>query len=692
MFRKMFRKSAGICLSLIMIVLSVPLGSTAMAESSDGDHLGHIVWPQNQELPTFAKPSHLDVIDVTNASGDDKLMLASLQGIVNREQPRIYLIEGNPSEGKYTWLKDSKVPYTIVTDEAGLVAKYKDEVKGLIIYDPNLPDSINVATTMAGIENGIVVSPEFAQKFEGEPYKFPVLEDLRGRFANRLDAYTWEFEHLWSKTTHRMLIGLSPNTGVGVPPNNWDSFQTILQEPNQIRDASNRKVYDMDLSQYLGKDAVFVRFQDAFPQDGWGPAVHQVTVKADGQIIAQFVPGTTDEQKYLYDSGGSAYSSGIGGHRFADGGGYFVYRFAPPAGTKSLVVSVDMWNQFKVSASNTQPLSSDARTPFGYLRDYAVANRAMVFWLDPNKPDERALFEKIMSDVQPGTPYLGWFANDVSGEFNGTELTSKHGVFVLAADWFNNMSVLSGVKGKTRKQPSLPTPKLDNKIYVTFTFSEGDNLQYDQHRMRQIWDDQGRGSVPINWTIDPLLSDAAPIMLSHYEQTATPNDLLIAGPSGAGYFYPNAWPDASFDAYMKLSNKYLLRSGLNIAYVLNRTSGQNVPLSPSKAQAYIDDLHLNGLFLSWENNTQTTILNGSLPQSIILGAGSVSEAEKVIADASSGWDGKSPKFISVGVLAWSNTPTDIANVAKSLGPQYQVVRGDQYFQLVRQTNGLPAYH
>ena len=48
----------------------------------------------------------------------------------------------------------------------------------------------------------------------------------------------------------------------------------------------------------------------------------------------------------------------------------------------------------------------------------------------------------------------------------------------------------------------------------------------------------------------PLLIDAAPAILNYYHATATENDLLIAGPSGVGYFYGNVWPSDSFAEFL----------------------------------------------------------------------------------------------------------------------------------------------
>src|SRR5690625_3480054 len=81
-----------------------------------------IYWPKDQQLPTFKEPERLDVVDVVGEPGDIKLLLATLQGIVNRKKPRIYLLE-NVEEGKYTWLKDLNVPYTEMNDYKDMIQK-----------------------------------------------------------------------------------------------------------------------------------------------------------------------------------------------------------------------------------------------------------------------------------------------------------------------------------------------------------------------------------------------------------------------------------------------------------------------------------------------------------------------------------------------------------------------------------------
>lgn len=446
--------------------------------------------------------------------------------MINRREPRLYwLLSGDNTDN--TWLENIQVPYTAAADPRELLAKYRSEIHGAIVYDPNLPDTINIATSIASLKHAVVATADLASSL-----KLPVIEDLRGRFSTKLDAYNWALTHLWPRLTHRILTGISPSSSVPVPGVKWT---TLLEVAGHVRDSSNRAVYTADLSPFAGGEAVYVQFQDAFSTEGWGPSVERVTVIADGNTIASFQPGTNREEPFLYEADNSSLGAAW---RFADNTNYFIYRFVPPAGTKTLTLEVLMWNQYLVTATNTVPLQHVA---FPNFRDYIVATRALVFWLDPLLPVEANLFSQIPSKVEADTPYLGWFVG--GHEADGVTLCAQYGVPVLAADFFNNATVFGGVRANVKaSQPSVQTPPLQNKVYVTLTMSEGDNLQYDQHRMRQIWDDPNRGKEPLNWSTTPLLLDAGPAMLSYYQQTQTANDFLIAGPSGAGYTYPGDWP------------------------------------------------------------------------------------------------------------------------------------------------------
>ena len=171
-------------------------------------------WPVDRILPRFAPITSLDVADMSGLAFDRKAALATLQGIVNRTAPRIYLLDAQQSgEGKNFWIDRIPVTKTSVADPFSLFTKYKAEVKGICIYDPAVPGTINAAVTAAGILDCAVASPAVAQILEAAPYKMPVTLDLRNRgFADSRAAMAWAIAEYWPRCTHRLLAGLRPGT------------------------------------------------------------------------------------------------------------------------------------------------------------------------------------------------------------------------------------------------------------------------------------------------------------------------------------------------------------------------------------------------------------------------------------------------------------------------------------------------
>jgi len=631
-------------------------------------------WSGHRVLPQFPRPTRLDVADLTSANGADQALLTTLQGIVNRHDPRIWLLLAGDGTDK-TWLDTLSVAHHAVADPLSLVQRYRKEISGAIVYDTDMPDSINIATTLAGLHNAVIATADQAKTL-----KLPVIQDLHGKFTDKIEAYTWQLENLWPQCNQKMLTGIPGGQTVPVDGVVWT---TVGKVSAPVTDNSNKGTYTFDLSGQLGSEAVYLRFQDAYPNDGWGPSVQQVTLIADGTTIASFQPTTDAELPYLFDADGSSIAPG--GWRFADGGSYWTYKFAPPAGTKALSVQILMWNEYLITATNTSPTEVVA---FPFLRDYIVANRAMVSWLEPDIADQADLLSNIFAKVVPTTPYLGWFPGSVNGEWAGVGLASQHGIEVLAADFFSNATVLSGTRDRIQsKRRSVPMATLQNKVYVTLTVMEGDNVQYDQHRLRQIWDNADRGKVATNWTIDPLLADLAPAMLAYYQRTASPNDLLIAGPSGGGYTYPGTWPAAEIDAFTEMTGAYLRRTGMDVIHIINVSNQSPHPLTDAVGASYARNSGTLGVILGW-GSASTVSTPGGLPLITDFGpAGQPADFKQALQGQISSWDGKSPVFIAVGIPAWVWGPTEISQLGAMLTDPFEVVRGDTFFTLIRQSTG-----
>jgi len=628
-----------------------------------------LYWPPNQALPTFPAAYSLIAADLSLLDGNQQGLLVSLQGVVNRNRPRLYFYWGSDPTN-VAWLKSIGVPYTTTTDPLSLLQQYRSEISGAIIYDPEVPDTINLATTLAGIHGAVIASADLATL-----YKLPTIEDLRGRFTTNLDVYRYGLKNVYPQATKRLITAIGPSNSQATPGVQWT---TLLQVTQPVTDASNSGTYTADLTPFLaGGPSIYVRYQDAYSNDGWGPSVSQVTVTADGNVIASFQPGTPAEQPFLLDPDSSQISSG--GWRFADGGNYFIYKFTPPAGTKTLTLSTTMWNEYLLSATSTQPSYQVVNALF---RDYIVATKAPVVWLDPNVEAEASLLTQILQTMQPDLPYLGWFPH--GDEMTGVTLCAQNSTVVVAADFFYNASVFSGVRAPVKAhQPAAPVPKLAKKIYLSLTMVEGDNIQYDQHRLRQIWDDPGRGQVPLGWSISVLLLDIAPSMLAYFQETQSVNDLLVAGPSGAGYTYPVMWPAATLPSYMQRSGRYMERTGMLSLFAYNRNNSTDVALSPQLVNLYKSNVPgLRGIIYNYESSSSASMIDG-VPIATLMGVNDTQSGISALTSIAQSWDGTAPLFIAAGLESWNITPTDAKTLVNALGSDFEVVRPDVFFQLFR---------
>jgi GxGYxYP putative glycoside hydrolase C-terminal domain/GxGYxYP_N second domain/GxGYxYP_N 1st domain len=149
--------------------------------------------------------------DGAPGSYDEAVAAASLQGIINRQAPELYLLSPkNPrpqfwldllaKDGRWLQGRERKP----LPDLGALVKLGGKRVKGAIIWDPDVPASLNVATTLAGVQDAVVLSPEFAGRCLAQ-WRLPVLQDLRGKFtgaetgSKKNDAYRWAIREYLAK-------------------------------------------------------------------------------------------------------------------------------------------------------------------------------------------------------------------------------------------------------------------------------------------------------------------------------------------------------------------------------------------------------------------------------------------------------------------------------------------------------------
>jgi hypothetical protein len=184
------------------------------------------LWSQKHYFPKFPPPHDLSVVDLRDSADTLALTLLSLQGIVNREDPRIYIILDKYSE---FWLQyaQSKVGIhaTRIDSPGDLITQFKPAIKGIVVYDPTVPDTINVATTIAGLDDRVISDPNSLPNLQQRLGTTDIL-DLRENVrrlgwsnspSGRASIYEWVYDNLWPRCERRMIGVANP----GPPVSNY---------------------------------------------------------------------------------------------------------------------------------------------------------------------------------------------------------------------------------------------------------------------------------------------------------------------------------------------------------------------------------------------------------------------------------------------------------------------------------------
>ena len=110
--------------------------------------------PHDRIFPQAGPPA--DTLLALNISGldtDTVMFVTTMQGLINRKQPRIYVFE-NPAPFWADWLVKKKYVSTIkeLPNVQALLDAFRSEIHGVIVYDPNLPASRHAAVMLGAIQ------------------------------------------------------------------------------------------------------------------------------------------------------------------------------------------------------------------------------------------------------------------------------------------------------------------------------------------------------------------------------------------------------------------------------------------------------------------------------------------------------------------------------------------------------------
>ena len=229
------------------VALNISDKVTAETDNKDAEYFVlRIQKPYNNENLFKTSESYLmeniknDVylINCEQFDFDDKLTCTSLQGLLNRAGPVLFLDYGYYDKlsdrttneefindelwfGKYRAmvgrqdarnLAEYKERFHLepqeISDFRQLIREYKSQFRGFVVWDDKLPETISTAMMLSGLEELIILSSR--QVSIAEEVGLPIVEDLRGRWKNRLEVYSWALDNLFKRCKPGYIACLEP--------------------------------------------------------------------------------------------------------------------------------------------------------------------------------------------------------------------------------------------------------------------------------------------------------------------------------------------------------------------------------------------------------------------------------------------------------------------------------------------------
>jgi hypothetical protein len=194
-------------ITLFMLVGTLALGSTATTAE------GRDAWVMNFDG------------DWNVAGGlPEKAMLVSLQGLTNRDAPQLYIVHPPDFQWEITeplydfYQRKHGVEFTRIATADEALKRFKQHAKGYVVWDKTVGASLNVAFTIGGLQDAVVVSEELIPLAKKHGLK--QIDDLRGRYAGKSDGEIYQdaYDRYWDQCIKDALMLMGGHRGRVMQP------------------------------------------------------------------------------------------------------------------------------------------------------------------------------------------------------------------------------------------------------------------------------------------------------------------------------------------------------------------------------------------------------------------------------------------------------------------------------------------
>ena len=553
-------------------------------------------------------------------------LTSTLQGIVNRDAPRLYLrylstggIEVDDfwwdkciGEGK--WLAGRKV--ITMYDPVKVLDIFKDRIKGLVVYDPAVASTSNVASTIAGAEDLVAVRYDLRPGSiytrlmqRGYPVKVSLVnEDGSSMFHTKLEPYAWAVEHYLKagKCDPGYAAYYIDQFWMKAPGNAGMNHHQLTNHDFFVA----HKGFFFDLSPWGDEEA-----SDA-PGEGNG----------DREMFIDIL-------RQLYKQGDGKTFCHVGGfapwaHKYSDNSKVVGHKskHAATATEWETVTLLSAYNAFK----DADAAGYGAMTNASFWQHYPVR------------------------DSYP----QGWVTRD--------DLKARG---LLKADGRIDMS----------------------KKYVLFYVGDYDAAAWIYQMMPTLWEDPARGSVPMMWSINPILARRAPMVLDYLRTTATAMDYFAAGDNGAGYLNPGMLEEprrisdlpSGIDAWAEHNKPWFKQWGLTITGFVIDGNGPAMTLEGVRSYASFSP---NGICPQYLPTGGNAMLVDGMPVLRCTGASIGSERIEDAGKTAMSMLSQHPELPFYWIRTILKSPTwhkGVRDYIEAQNPNYVVLDAPSYFELLR---------
>ena len=159
-------------------------------------------------LPGGNVPDKLFVLDIpANTDWETRNLLACFQGLINRIDTRIYYVETKQDR---FWLSYYEKTFGIKNEKISsiddLLKRFSKEIDGYILYHPQNPHTLNIATTIGSLKNLLPVTPSQERLIQKIGLKKK--EEVKYDGINRIEIYKKALDELLPQCNKNVLAEL----------------------------------------------------------------------------------------------------------------------------------------------------------------------------------------------------------------------------------------------------------------------------------------------------------------------------------------------------------------------------------------------------------------------------------------------------------------------------------------------------